>query len=284
MLMRKYHLVSWWVGLIALVGCATSPDHRTSTPAAEASPSVEAPAREVHPFAQPIEAAQGAKAFRSHEALRFEFALRYQGDPDIELLLEVIMKTDMSRIRMQKANGDKLIWDGAYAYVSPADADWARPRFTVLTWPYFLCAPFKLSDPGTQLTPQGTARLMDSTFSTAKLTFGADVGDSPDDWYLLYRDDHQNLLRAMAYIVTYSKSQSEAETDPHAISYHDFTEVEGVTFPTEFRFWNWDEAEGLTKRRGTARLGGFQFIKTDKFTFGIPLSYRQYDRDGEVIR
>jgi len=270
-----FRVIPFILGLALLAACGPS-GSRSKATSAGASAQTPAPAqREVPAFAQPIEAAHGAETFRRQDGLRFEFALRY-GD-DTELLVEVVMKTDMSRIRMQKPDGSKLIWDGKDAYVAPADADWARPRFTVLTWPYFLCAPFKLSDPGTTLEPQGQATLMDSTYSTAKLTFADGVGDSPDDWYLLYRDDSTGLLRAMAYIVTYYQSAEEAE--PHAISYHDFTEVDGVQFPTELRFWNWSETEGLGKRRGIARLGGFRFMKTDKFTFGIPLSHRKVETD-----
>lgn len=257
--------------LLTACGSPTAQSHSSSSDGQEKA--ALSSQREVPAFAQPIEAAHGAETFRRKDGLRYEFALRF--GEETELLVEVVMKTDMSRIRMQKADGSKLIWDGKDTYVAPADADWARPRFTALTWPYFLCAPFKLSDPGTKLEPKGEATLMDTTFSTVKLTFAEKVGDSPDDWYLLYRDDTSGLLQAMAYIVTYYQSAEEAE--PHAISYHNFTEVDGVQFPTEFRFWNWSEAEGLGKRLGTARLGGFRFMKTDKFTFGIPLSHRKVE-------
>jgi hypothetical protein len=261
---------------LALLAACGSPGSQSHASASDAQQQAATSSqREVPTFAQPIEAAHGAETFRRKDGLRFEFALRF--GESTELLVEVVMKTDMSRIRMQQADGSKLIWDGKDAYAAPADADWARPRFTVLTWPYFLCAPFKLSDPNTHLEPKGRATLRDTTYSTAKLTFDDGVGDSPDDWYLLYRDDASGLLRAMAYIVTYHQSVEEAE--PHAISYHHFTEVDGVQFPTEFRFWSWSEAEGLGKRLGTARLGGFRFIKTDKFTFGIPLSHRKVERD-----
>lgn len=278
-IMSRYQLLLAALLLPVMWGCQPAPKQRTDA-SVQANPAAsEAPPRKVPAFAQPIEQAHGAAAFRQSDALRFEFALRFGADT--ELLVEVVMKTDLSRIRMQKTNGAKLIWDGEYAYATPADATWARPRFTVRTWPYFLAAPFMLADSGTRLDPQGTTTLMDSAFSTAKLTFEPEVGDSTDDWYLLYRHDSTGLLRAMAYIAT--GGEHEAQADPHAITYHYFTEVEGVKLPTEFRFWDWSEEAGLGKRLGTARLANFRFIQTDKFTFGIPLSYRKYDAQGEEV-
>lgn len=268
-MLRIHHL--FLILFVALASCQSG-GTPSSKGTSNATTTRAVPPRNVPAFAQPIEAAHGAEAFLRKDALRFEYALRYG---EQELLAEVYMKTDMSRIRMQRPDGAQIVWDGEDAYLSPADAEWRGPRFTVLTHPYFLCAPFKLADPGTHLEPKGDAILNDTTYATAKLSFDDGVGDSPKDWYLLYRDKTSDLLRAMAYIVTANRSVEEAEASPSAITYHNFVKIEGVQFPTEFRFWKWNETEGLTERKGTAYVGGFRFVKTDKFTFGIPLSNRK---------
>ena len=46
-----------------------------------------------------------------------------------------------------------------------------------------------------------------------KISFDAGVGDAPDDWYIAFTDD-QGRMDALGYIVTYSKSQEEAEARP----------------------------------------------------------------------
>ena len=79
----------------------------------------------------------------------------------------------------------------------------------------------------------------------ARLTFDSGVGDTPDDWYVVYRDAETNRLAGMAYIVTFGKDKSAAEAEPHAITYHDFEEVEGVMIPTRWQFWNWTQEEGI---------------------------------------
>jgi hypothetical protein len=264
-----YRVICLTVGLALFSACGPSNSRSEAT---EPETPI-APERGVPAFAQPIEAAHGADTFRSQPGLRFELALRY-GD-SLELLTEVVMEPDRSRIRMQKENGSKLIWDGEDAYLAPGNADWSQPRSTVLTWPYFVCMPFLLSDPGTSLEPTGESTLLDSTYSTARLTYATGDNHTPSEWYQLYRDDASGQLRAVAYQVTnFTEAEEEA---PHAVTYHNFTAVDGAQFPTELRFWDWNEETGLGKRWGTARLAGFRFMETDKFTFGIPLSHRKIE-------
>ena len=87
--------------------------------------------------------------------------------------------------------------------------------------------PFKLDDAGTTLRPMDEAALDardDAAMRRAKLTFGTGVGDSPDDWYILYLND-DDTLAAAAYTVTYGKTVAEAEADPHAIVYNNVVDV-----------------------------------------------------------
>jgi hypothetical protein len=183
----------------------------------------------------------------------------------------MLMKTDMSRTRFERADGAVAIWDGSDAWVAPASADFPRARFHVLTWPYFLSAPMKLTDPGTYLEPLGRRELQGETYTAAKLTFGPGVGDTPDDWYILYRDDVTNRLHAMAYVVTYGKTLDEAEAEPHAITYDVFEEIEGVQLATRWTFWLWSEAEGIHGEPiGSVALDDVEFVEPPADAFDVP--------------
>ena len=233
----------------------------------------ELPPRDVHPFTVAIEEAHQAQNWFKHEAMQFEFAMRFG---DNTLLAEVTMDRDFGRVKFVTDKQESIVWDGEKLFLSPADAEWSNPRFDIFTWPYFFAVPFKLNDPGTRLDSLGKSDQMGEAAEVIKLSFEEGVGDSPEDWYKVYRSDSSGLLVGMVYIVTYfSQDQAKSEANPHAISYHNFAEFDGIKIPTEWRFWDWSDEEGLGKRRGTARVGNFKFIKPSRFTYSIPISNRE---------
>ena len=161
-----------------------------------------------------------------------------------------------------------LIWDGKTSFSSYSS--YKSSRFGLLTWSYFFAAPYKLSDPGTNMEYLGGKKLNELSFETGKLTFGENVGDSPDDWYIVYKEKESSLLAAMAYIVTASSSVEEAEEDPHAITYEAYTEVGGIPFATQWNFWTWNEQGELNKLLGSATISNIKFIKNSLDEFKIP--------------
>lgn len=147
--------------------------------------------------------------------------------------------------------------------------------FWAKTIPYFTLAPFKLRDPGTHLTLSGKKLLRGQQLETARLTFDKTAGETPDDWYILYKDP-TGALAAMAYIVTYGKSPAEAAKEPHAITFEEPAKLGGVTLATKWRFWNWNEAEGITgEPLGEARLTELKFVKPDDKAFLKPQDARR---------
>lgn len=219
-------------------------------------------------YAQAVEAAHGLDAWTSKDAVSADIRLSFGGNQVLDG--RMVFTPSMGKVRLDQ--GDmSVVWDGKTAWVTPADAEFPRARFHVLTWPYFLAAPMKLRDPGTHLELLGARDLWGEPHDAARLTFGEGVGDSPDDWYLLYRDPETHRLDAMAYIVTYGTSAEKANEEPHAISYHDFQDVEGVAIPTTWRFWLWNGDEGVHGDPiGEAVLSNVRFVTPEAGTFTVP--------------
>jgi hypothetical protein len=103
-----------------------------------------------------------------------------------------------------------------------------------------------------------------NVYNSQKLTFGDGVGDAPDDWYITYSDSESNLMEVAAYIVTAGSTVEEAEEDPHAISYHDYKDVDGIALAHSWQFREWRKDSGLTRQLGSAELSNFKFIEADK--------------------
>ncbi len=225
-------------------------------------------------FVAPIERAHSAQIWRQKEAFQSGIVVRFGGNTILEG--RMLTTPSMSRTRLELASGVVALWDGEDVWVSPGSADFPQARFHALTWPYFLSAAMKLRDPGARVAPLGGRELRGESFETAKLSFDAGVGDTPDDWYILYRNPESGRLAAMAYIVTFGTSQEEAEKEPHAITYDDYVDVEGVPIPTRWTFWMWSEELGIHGEPiGDVTLQDPAFVTPEESSFTLPEDARK---------
>jgi hypothetical protein len=176
----------------------------------------------------------------------------------------IYSRTNSTKVLVDKVDGTQLLFDGQQVFISPDTASMKGARFDALTWSYFALAPFKFKDKGTNWVEHSFLPLDsgNTDYPSLKLTFGENVGDAPDDWYIIFKDDETQLLKAMAYIVTFGETpQEEAAKNPHAIVYSDYQLVDGIPFATTWKFRNWSEKEGLGDLLGEAKLTNIRFIQ-----------------------
>ncbi|MFN3202040.1 MAG: hypothetical protein ACE366_26780 [Bradymonadia bacterium] len=226
-------------------------------------------------FAAPIARAHGAAVYASKAAVQADIELTFGGKPR----LKGTMRFDraLSKSRIETHDGVIMVFDGEKAWISPKENPRKKVRFALLTWPYFMVAPFKLADPGVKIAEAGQMPLMagGAPQSVLKMTFAAGIGDTPDDWYILYTDDKKQM-KAMSYIVTYGTKAEKAESEPHAIQYHDFTTVDGVVFATRWTFHHWSERQGVHGAPlGEARLSNISFVPANIQDFTAPERSRE---------
>ena len=234
-----------------------------------------APATAPDRFARRIEQAHGRAAWDTKAALHARFELHFGGEHRFDAT--IWMRPDTSGVRLAVDGGPTIVFDGESAWVAPADTGFDRPRFHVLTWPYFIAAPFKLRDPGTRLADLGRRPLRaDRRLPAAKLTFASGVGDTPDDWYVVFRDAGSGRMAAMGYIVTYGRPREKAEEKPHAITYRRYRTIEGVTLSTRWRFWPWKPGKGIHGDPiGSATLSEIRFGEPPEGAFERPEGARR---------
>lgn len=144
------------------------------------------------------------------------------------------------RAILEVGDGMRMAWDGEKAW----SIDWQAPyppRFYALLNYHFLNLPWVVHDPGVVLSEPGTAKLPgDPTgYRTIKVTYEANVGDTPDDYYVLYIHPETHRLRANEYIVTYRALLPEgvAHTPPHILIYDELAEIDGLLVPTRFTIY-----------------------------------------------
>lgn len=222
-----------------------------------------------------IEQAHGLQSWKQQQAIRTEITVEFGGKKTVDGILT--FTTDGARSRLDLKGGAQLVFDGQRAWVSPDSANFPRARFHLLTWPYFLAVPFKLRDGGVRVGWMGDSLLGEGKhYPALRLTFDENTGDAPRDWYILFRDPETNRLKAMSYIVTYGKAPSDRPEDPHAITYDDYENVEGVTLPTRWTFHDWVPGKGISgDPLGRATLRNVHFMNPPPGFFARPTSAKE---------
>ena len=217
-------------------------------------------------YAAAVASAQGADKMPAGKVIRAGITVEFGGKTPVDGTLTFTPGGGKSRL--EQRDGTVAVFDGRHAWV--AGGKLPRARFNLRTWPYFALAPFKLGDPGATLKPQGMKGLDGKQYFVARMTFDAGTGDSPDDWYLLYREQDTGRLKAMVYVVTYG-GKNPADVQPHAIVYSDFKTVDGVTFATTWTFRNWSAETGLYGDPvGHATLKDLAFVDPPPGAFDKP--------------
>lgn len=217
-----------------------------------------------------IETSHKKDEFLKHKAVSFYINVLFNGKEHLNG--KITMLTNSSKIRIDKKDESKLIFDGTNLYLCPADASDQGARFDAFTWTYFFGLPYKLSDPGVKAEMQEDRMLSNKTHSTVKLSFEPGTGDAPDDWYVMYVDPVAKSIQAAAYIVTYGSSGdiSKAESDPHAIHYKDFITVDNIPFATKWEFYRWTAEKGMTDPLGEATITDITFLENEGELFDDP--------------
>ena len=221
---------------------------------------------------QAIEEAHAAGTYESQAVVKADLVVDF-GPMYLEGKMWFTPST--SKVRMELDGGQTIVYDGQTAWLSPKDAKLPGPppRFHVLTWPYFLAAPYKLDDPGTHHAPTGPHIVRDANerLPGTKITFDAGVGDTPEDWYIAFADPENNRLTALAYIVTYGTALEEASKTPSIILYDDFVTVDGVPFATKWTFHFWNPESGIDgKPKGSAKISNIAFVDEPAGAFVKP--------------
>lgn len=246
--MSKYLLLKLVIVLFLFTGC-----NNTDQPEA---------------IVQRIETAHQKDLFLQKHSVSYDLNLTFGGQE--RLNARVTMRTNSSQIRIDRSDGISLVYDGEKVYQTPDTATYPGARFDIFTWPYFFAIPYKLSDPGTRWLKSEFSSLNDQPYEVFRLEFDQNIGDAPDDWYVVYANPESHLLEVAAYIVTFGQSQDKAEEDPHAIKYENFKMIDGVSIARKWTFWGWDGQKGLTEKLGEATINNLNFFHPDPTIYQKP--------------
>ena len=214
-----------------------------------------------------IEIAQKKNAFLSKEVISYSLNVKFQGQEYLNAKITQTVNGD--KIKMEKASGETLLFDGKNVFTNKKNSDLNGARFDVFTCPYFFALPYKLNDNGTVWSQFEQKQINGKNAATGKLTFKPNTGDAPDDWYVIYKDAATNYLVGVAYIVTFGgENLAEAEKHPSGLKYSEFKLIDGIPIATQWFWYDWDSKNGFHKEiHGEGTVSNISFSKFDAKLF-----------------
>lgn len=263
--MKKIIVSLFYISLISFVSCKEEskkmeePTEETQITAIET--------KEIPAFTKGIEITHKKADFLSYDIISYDLVVQFGGKE--YLAAKFTQTTSGSKIKMERTNGETVIYDGTEVYTNKPDANLPSDRFDIFTWPYFVTFPYKLNDEGTIWSEFQDKPFYETTVATGKLSFEANTGDAPDDWYVVYKDDKDYFVGA-AYIVSFGKGKEAAEKEPHAVKYSNFSTINGIPFATDWTYHMWTNESGFGDQIGEATLSNITFSKADDTLFEKP--------------
>lgn len=161
-------------------------------------------------------------------------------------------------------------FDGTGVWVTPDSVDTKRTRFYHNLYFYFYAMPFVVGDPGAYYEDVEPRELGEKTYNGIKISYGENIGDAPDDNYIIWYDPDTNQMQWLMYTVTFRTG--EATDDYRLIRYQNWDTINGLLLATSIQWYNYDGTT-VGEPRGEATV--FQNIEVsteapDEALFEMP--------------
>ena len=98
--------------------------------------------------------------------------------------------------------------------------------------------PFVVGDPGAYYEVLGPRTLNGQAYNQVKVSYQENVGDAPDDNYIILSDPESNQMKWLMYTVTYRSGEPSERYS--LIGYENWTEFNGVMLPTSLKWYQFN--------------------------------------------
>lgn len=217
--------------VLAMSACSTpkEPVNETAVPPVSPWPTI---------LDQAFEAHGGLEKWQSFETMEYDVP-KEKGPEHHTIDLKnrkVLISTDEFKIG----------FDGNEVWVTPDSAAFGgNARFYHNLYFYFFSLPYLAADPGINYEDQGAATVNGQSYNKVLMTFNDNVGDAPEDKYVLYFNE-DNMLELINYSVTYYDASRANKFN--AIKYEDWKPVNGLMLPGKLVGYVW-QGDSLAEKR-----------------------------------
>ena len=150
-----------------------------------------------------------------------------------------------SRKSLIETTSHKLGFDGNDVWLQNKDTATykgkARAKFYYNLMFYFYAMPFVLADDGISYKEVDALEVDGKKYPGIHISYGAGIGESPDDEYILYYDDETKKMAWLAYTVTFFSK--EKATKYSLIKYTDWQDVGGLQLPATLQWHSYEDGK-----------------------------------------
>jgi len=142
-------------------------------------------------------------------------------------------------------------YDGTDVWLSQKDSTAFRSnaRFYHNLYFYFYAMPFVLGDDGITYTKAENLSYDGVLYPGYKISYGENVGDSPEDNYFIYYNPETYQMEWLGYTVTYFNGKPSNKIS--YIRYSDWQKVNGVVLPKVLTWYKTDDKGNVTEARNS---------------------------------
>ena len=142
-------------------------------------------------------------------------------------------------------------YDGKDVWLSQKDstAFQSNARFYHNLYFYFYAMPFVLGDDGITYSKAVTLEFENISYPGIKISYGKNVGDSPEDNYFIYYNPETYKMEWLGYTVTYFNGKPSSKIS--YIRYADWQDVNGLVLPRVLTWYQTNESGKITQARNS---------------------------------
>ncbi len=184
--------------------------------------------------------------------------------------------TDLpSRKTRLEGKGFTIGYDGKDVWLSQKDSTAFRSnaRFYHNLYFYFYAMPFVLGDDGITYTKAKSIEYDGVMYPGYKISYGDNVGDSPEDNYFIYYNPETYKMEWLGYTVTYFNGKPSEKIS--YIRYANWQKINGVVLP-KILTWYKSEDHKITEARNSVEFTNV--ILTEK-----PMEEKMYTRPEDAV-
>ena len=232
---------------ILAIAIACQPTAQKESAGAEA-PAYEAPAHHSAALTKVFDAHGGYEQWSKMKSLSY-----LKGEES------TITNLQNRKIRLESPK-QTIGFDGQEVWVTPDSVETGRARFYHNLFFYFYAMPFVVGDPGAFYEDMEPMDLQGKTYGGVKISYGENIGDAPDDNYIIWYDQETGKMEWLMYTVTYRSGEPSDKFS--LIKYDGWTEFNGLVLPATLQWFRYD-GESVGEPLGEAIVFQNVEISTD---------------------
>ncbi len=154
-----------------------------------------------------------------------------------------------TRKHLVETKGHTIGADGKQVWLLDPEGDYeGNARFYHNLFFYFHAMPFVLADDGINYAEAEPLVFQDKTYPGILISYGENIGDSPDDEYYLYYNPETFQMEWLGYTVTYGKDGKSDNVK--WIRYDDWKKTNGLLLPNSMTWYTY-EGRTINEPRNT---------------------------------